>query len=233
MPKIFEKLPQFDISTKAGASIYESEIEAALSKIRFLISYAITSVNKKIACSNTDQKILFFTNFAGMAFGVLRAWNQEQNLKSFKNIKNKLTWKISFISKNPLSDTHKKTLEELDKISEQVYYESWGNHVQGFAQASYGYGYWGRFTKTESSKVNCGYEDFDSALEQYSEVVKDGFRSLNPIMAEFVATELNTKIKENLHCLISSNSGNRAATELSSYIDVYTNLLADNSDDQN
>ena len=30
MPKIFEKLPQFDISTKAGASIYESEIESPL-----------------------------------------------------------------------------------------------------------------------------------------------------------------------------------------------------------
>ena len=163
---MFEKLPQFDIPTKAGASIYDSEIKAALGQIRSLISYAIDSVEKKIACSNKNQNILFYTNFAGMVFGGLRSWNQEKNLQNFMNFMKKLSWKIRFISKE--SDKQKKTLEELDEhekvIIEKEYYESWGNHIQGFAQTAYGYGYWGRFIDTESSKINCGYEELDSAL---------------------------------------------------------------------
>ena len=185
---VVDKLPHSveNIPSKAEASI-EPEIEdalsMALSNIKLLIPYAIDRAEENIACSNWDQRILFWTNFAGALFGALKTMEQEKTNRELKE---------ETSSSSSLSHDQKIIkLEELDS-------KTIGNCIQLFAQIAYGYGYSGRFSKTENSKLNCGYKNFDSALEQYSEVVNDRLGYLNPIMAEKLAMELNTEIKGQL-----------------------------------
>ena len=178
--------------------------------------YAIENVEKKIAISNFDKKTLFWTNFVGMWSGLLRTLNHEiNNMKLKKEI----------IEDNNLFSVEKK--EKLDELDSKT----WGNLIQAITNGLYGYGYWGRFRKIENSKLTCGLEDFENTLKLYSEVLNERFLSLNPIMAEVLATELNVHIKEALHCLISESTGNRLVKDLIGYIDMYTYHLSENSDE--
>ena len=224
---MFENLPHSDtekIPTKTGASSYDSAIDTTLSSVKLLIPHAVINVEEKIASSNFDKKILFYTNYVGMVSGLSRTLNQEINNIRLKKKIYKYNNSFSVGKKKSLSPKQKKKLEEL-------YTKSWGHLIQAFTQVAYGYGYWGRFRKIENSKLPCGLEDLENTLKMYSEVLNERFRSLNPIMAEVLATEINVNIKESLHCLISKSHGNRLVKELISYIDLYTYHLSENSDE--
>ena len=214
MPKMFETLPHSveNIPSKDGAS-KEPTIEGALSNIKLIISYAIDEAEKNIGCSNRDQRALFWTNFFGALFGALKTMEQEKTNRKLKEE-----------TRNSSSLSHDQKTEKLEELDSKTI----GNYIQLFAQIAYGYGYSFRF-KTENSKLNCGYEDLYSALEQYSEVVNNRFRGLNPIMAEKLAIELNIEIKISLHCLLSKKSGNRFVQDLDGLIDMYTYLLAEST----
>ena len=79
-----------------------------------------------------------------------------------------------------------------------------GNKIQVFAQILYGYGYWGPFAlEYENSRVDCGALDFEATLNEYGYVTDHhGYNSLDPILANYYIAELNSKIKENLYCLV-------------------------------
>ena len=83
-----------------------------------------------------------------------------------------------------------------------------GNKIQVFAQLLYGYGYWGPFAlEYENSRVDCGELDFEATLNEYGYVTDHhGYNSLDPILANYYIAELNSKIKENLYCLVCSIS---------------------------
>jgi len=104
-----------------------------------------------------------------------------------------------------------------------------GNKIQVFAQILYGYGYWGPFAlEYEDSFVDCGSDNLEEALAEYSYVTQYQRDNLDPVIGTYFTTELNGKIKENLYCLISRSSGNQEANILDTYINVYTQLLSEN-----
>lgn len=104
-----------------------------------------------------------------------------------------------------------------------------GNRIQVFAQILYGYGYWGPFAlEYEDSFVDCGNDNLEEALAEYSYVTQYQRDNLDPLIGTYFTTELNGKIKENLYCLISKSSGNQEANVLDTYINVYTQLLSEN-----
>jgi len=104
-----------------------------------------------------------------------------------------------------------------------------GNRIQVFAQILYGYGYWGPFAlEYEDSFVDCGNDNLEEALAEYSYVTQYQSDNLDPVIGTYFTTELNGKIKENLYCLISRSSGNQDANVLDTYINVYTQLLSEN-----
>ena len=207
-PKIFYTEPDSDNMPTKAASVaknFEQTIPAdvPLSKINLLIPYAIKSKAKKIASSNTDQNILFSTNFIGMFFASMRALNQESNLQ-----------KLAI----------KKKIKELE-------WKSRGNYLQLFAQLGYGYGYWGRYSEFQEyiqySEVPCDFEAFDLTVKEYREIFKS-CDSLDPTMATFFGNELNVKIKKNINCLISHSYENPDINDLVSYIEIFTNVLSEN-----
>jgi len=104
-----------------------------------------------------------------------------------------------------------------------------GGKIQIFAQILYGYGYWGPFAlEYEDSFVDCGSDNLEEALAEYSYVTQYQRDNLDPVIGTYFTTELNGKIKENLYCLISRSSGNQEANILDTYINVYTQLLSEN-----
>ena len=99
--------------------------------------------------------------------------------------------------------------------------------IQFFAQLLYGYGYWGPFfLEYQNSTVDCGAYDLDLALEDIFYVTS--FELVDPAFGNYITTELNGKIKENLNCLISRSPENQLANELNAYINIYTQLLSEN-----
>ena len=80
----------------------------------------------------------------------------------------------------------------------------------------------------DESKVQCGPLDFESVLDQYSRVVKYKKGSFDPIIGEHLTNELNSKIQEQLYCLIANPTypKNEVESELDTYVKTYTSLLA-------
>ena len=78
-----------------------------------------------------------------------------------------------------------------------------GDKIQALAQTLYGYGYWGPFVDDyENSKVNCGVDDLDRVLQEYSYVTDYSKTNLDPNIGILFAMELYAAIRENLFCLV-------------------------------
>ena len=63
----------------------------------------------------------------------------------------------------------------------------------------YGYGFWGRYREINENlklgKVTCDYEKLNLVIEEYYQVFIEDCDKLDSIMSEYLATELNMKIK--------------------------------------
>ena len=81
-----------------------------------------------------------------------------------------------------------------------------GAKIQVFAQILYGYGYWGPFVlEFEESKVDCGLPNLETTLTEYGYVTDHQYSSLSSGVATYYVSELNSKLKENLYCLVSNS----------------------------
>jgi len=79
-----------------------------------------------------------------------------------------------------------------------------GDRIQVIAQILYGYGYWAPFAfEFEKARVDCGAHDLEKTLTEYGYVTDYNFNSLDPILNSYYVEELNSKLKENLYCLVS------------------------------
>ena len=80
-----------------------------------------------------------------------------------------------------------------------------GDRIQVIAQILYGYGYWAPFAfEFEKARVDCGAHDLEKTLTEYGYVTDYNFNSLDPILNSYYVEELNSKLKENLYCLVST-----------------------------
>ena len=80
-----------------------------------------------------------------------------------------------------------------------------GDRIQVIAQILYGYGYWAPFAfEFEKARVDCGAHDLEKTLTEYGYVTDYNFNSLDPILNSYYVEELNSRLKENLYCLVSN-----------------------------
>ena len=182
-------------------------IDSTLTRIRSIIPTAIKSVEKDVSESNRNKVIIALLNFAGSVLGSLNAIAIEKNLQDkFKKEREKV-----FGTNNSTADWNE------------------GNIIQFFSNIVAGYGYWGRYAlELQDSEVKCGPQDLERTLVEYSRITNYKSGSFDSTVGAHFANELNTKIKENLYCLIANPTypKNKVTSELEAYVKTYTNLLS-------